>query len=288
MPWAAADGSSRRAELSIVEPTTSVEHASVVDLLAALATLRAGRGGDSSPVTDADSSARRGSGDSSGSGAAVRGVRAGRLGQPREPSEVVAQPTAGGGEQSERAVLEAGTLAAALLYLLLAHRLRLPATVVETEAGELVLEILPGTLERGVHILPPPLPAGASERAVAAAAAPLYIWLMRGERFGREMTEAEIGDLVGRDRAELGEVAISSAELRDLVERDRGEVSEVGLEIGEIVRRLQGLPPPGEADADGAAAAAPSADALSQATVEFRELHPLEFLGRLAAQWREG
>ena len=100
----------------------------------------------------------------------MRGVRAGRLGQPREPSEVVAQPTAGGGEQSERAVLEAGTLAAALLYLLLAHRLRLPATVVETEAGELVLEILPGTLERGVHILPPPLPAGASESAVAGTA----------------------------------------------------------------------------------------------------------------------
>ena len=167
MPWAAADGSSRRAELSIVEPTTSVEHASVVDLLAALATLRAGRGGDSSPVTEADSGARGGSGDGSGSGAAVRGVRAGRLGQPRE---VVAQPTAGGDEQSERAVLEAGTLAAALLYLLLAHRLRLPATVVETEAGELVLEILPGTLERGVHILPPPLPAGASESAVAGTA----------------------------------------------------------------------------------------------------------------------
>ena len=54
-----------------------------------------------------------------------------------------------------------------MLYLLLAHRLRLPATVVETEAGELVLEILPGTLERGVHILPPPLPAGASQSAVA-------------------------------------------------------------------------------------------------------------------------
>ena len=67
-------------------------------------------------------------------------------------------------------MLEAGTLAAALLYLLLAHRLRLPATVVETEAGELVLEILPGTLERGVHILPPPLPAGASESAVAGTA----------------------------------------------------------------------------------------------------------------------
>ena len=65
-------------------------------------------------------------------------------------------------------------------------------------------------------------------------------------------------------------------------------MSEVGLEIGEIVRRLQGLPPPGEADADGAAAAAPSADAPSQAPVEFRELHPLEFLGRLAAQWRDG
>ena len=65
-------------------------------------------------------------------------------------------------------------------------------------------------------------------------------------------------------------------------------MSEVGLEIGEIVRRLQGLPPPGEADADGAGAAAPSADAPSQAPVEFRELHPLEFLGRLAAQWRDG
>ena len=65
-------------------------------------------------------------------------------------------------------------------------------------------------------------------------------------------------------------------------------MSEVGLEIGEIVRRLQGLPPPGEEGADGAAAAAPSADAPSQAPVEFRELHPLEFLGRLAAQWRDG
>jgi hypothetical protein len=58
------------------------------------------------------------------------------------------------------------------------------------------------------------------------------------------MTEAEIGDLVGRDRAELS-----------------GDLSEVGLEIGEIVRRLQGEP-----DADGAAAAAAaSADAPSQA-----------------------
>ena len=116
----------RRAELSIVEPTTSVEHASVVDLLAALATLRAGRGGDtgvnadaggadSSPVTDADdSSARGGSGDGSGSGTAVRGVRAGRLGQPRE---VVAQPTAADGEQSERLTL-ALTLALALALAL--------------------------------------------------------------------------------------------------------------------------------------------------------------------------
>ena len=71
----------------------------------------------------------------------------------REEREVVAQPTAdagGGAERAERAEcaerggLEAGTLAAALLYLLLAHRLRLPATVVETETGEIALEILPG------------------------------------------------------------------------------------------------------------------------------------------------
>ena len=136
MPWAAADGSSRRAELSIVEPTTSVEHASVVDLLAALATLRAGRGGDSSPVTEADSGARGGSGDGSGSGAAVRGVRAGRLGQPREPSEVAAQPTAGGGEQSERLILTLTLTLALALAITLTLALILTLSLTLTRRAE--------------------------------------------------------------------------------------------------------------------------------------------------------
>ena len=88
--------------------------------------------------------------------------------------------------------------------LLCVYTRRLPATVVETEAGEIALEILPGTLEHGVHVLPPPLPppplagaaaaAGVAERAAeqaVAAEAPLYVWLS-GERFGLEMSEEDV------------------------------------------------------------------------------------------------
>ena len=56
------------------------------------------------------------------------------------------------------------------------------------------------------------------------------------------------------------------------------------------MRRLQG----DETDAQGAATAAGSADGPSDppppdsAALLLRELHPLEFLGRVAAQWRDG
>jgi len=161
LPWEAGGpgsggdvGSAPRADLRLYDPARRLEESTLVDLVCALAALRAHDGAVAEAAAEREEAEEERSADD-GAAAALAELLYGRNAttattQEREQEQREQQ------QQQQRpqrpaatavaATLESGPLPVAQLYLLLAHRLNLAAALVESDDG-LLLEILSGSLE---------------------------------------------------------------------------------------------------------------------------------------------